>query len=534
MTILALFLFIIMLAMSGMAVDLMVMEKRRVDTQNVMDGAVIAATALSQERDAEAVAKDFIASAGFNPDDFVVTVNEVTTTSGRTAGRQVTIGTRAKQDTIFMGMMGIPTLTMPVLTQATESAGNTEISLVLDISSSMGSNSRIENLKVAAKQFVDAVMPDGGNGKTSISIVPYFGGVVVGPELLSRLNADGTTKQVTGNVPYVGALAKYATEHTDATCVRFAPDDYLTRSITPQQVLPRVAHFQYGSNDFETPTMDDRWCKENRAQILPLETNAGILKTYIDNIVLGVYTGGHIGMKWGVALLDPAMGTVVNGMVDDMILSEDVRGRPHLYTDGDTQKIIVMMTDGKMTRERDLKDEFKFGPSRVWFSQATADANTPYDGYFVLMPSNGVTEKFYVPGSPDDTGDDTYVAATDLPLDAVQLDYLELNRRFAEDDIASFFFEHSDSTAYNAHRDAAYDVASYGEIDTRLWNICDKAKENGDIIVYTIGFEAPAEGVEAMRRCATSEGHFFDVAGTDIYDAFQSIAAQINVLKLTR
>ncbi len=37
-----------------------------------------------------------------------------------------------------------------------------------------------------------------------------------------------------------------------------------------------------------------------------------------------------------------------------------------------------------------------------------------------------------------------------------------------------------------------------------------------------------------MQNCASTDGHFFDVEGTEISEAFQSIANQITLLRLVQ
>ena len=53
-------------------------------------------------------------------------------------------------------------------------------------------------------------------------------------------------------------------------------------------------------------------------------------------------------------------------------------------------------------------------------------------------------------------------------------------------------------------------------------------------MVFAIGFEAPQRGLDAMENCASSPSHYFDVAGVEISDAFNSIARTITQLRLTQ
>lgn len=66
-----------------------------------------------------------------------------------------------------------------------------------------------------------------------------------------------------------------------------------------------------------------------------------------------------------------------------------------------------------------------------------------------------------------------------------------------------------------------------------MQNVCTAAKNQG-IVIWAIGFEVTTDGDSQLRDCASSPSHFFDVEGAEITSAFQSIARQINQLKLTQ
>ncbi|MFZ5962145.1 Tad domain-containing protein [Thalassococcus sp. BH17M4-6] len=69
--------------------------------------------------------------------------------------------------------------------------------------------------------------------------------------------------------------------------------------------------------------------------------------------------------------------------------------------------------------------------------------------------------------------------------------------------------------------------------DALLDDICDAAKANG-IVIWSIGFEVTDHGASVMANCASSPSHFFRVQGSEIQDAFYSIARAINQLRLTQ
>lgn len=77
----------------------------------------------------------------------------------------------------------------------------------------------------------------------------------------------------------------------------------------------------------------------------------------------------------------------------------------------------------------------------------------------------------------------------------------------------------------------AYEHANPNPSDVNLRAICDAARA-ADIVVFTIGFEAPSGGQEVMRYCATTDAHYYDVDGLEIAQAFENIARAINQLRL--
>lgn len=63
---------------------------------------------------------------------------------------------------------------------------------------------------------------------------------------------------------------------------------------------------------------------------------------------------------------------------------------------------------------------------------------------------------------------------------------------------------------------------------------CDAMKAQG-VVVYTVGFEAPAAAKTALRECASDPSKFFDAGdGATLKGAFRAIAAEINNLRVSR
>lgn len=69
----------------------------------------------------------------------------------------------------------------------------------------------------------------------------------------------------------------------------------------------------------------------------------------------------------------------------------------------------------------------------------------------------------------------------------------------------------------------------------RTVSSCAALRDQG-VNIYAVAFEAPASGVSMMQQCASSPNHFFNGSGSDLVDAFASIATHIHVstLRLTQ
>lgn len=572
----SLFLFIGILIIGGMAVDLMRFETERVEMQNTIDSAVLAAADIEQTIEAETLIKEFAEKSGIDPDLITVPEPEVVMAgadpdngvAGTLVGRTVKARGDLDVATYFMKLMGIDELRSASAATANEGVQNVEISLVVDISGSMD-GTKMTTLKTEAKKFFRKVVDETLTaGHTSISIIPYNHTVVAGPELLSRLNAGGATIALETPDPYNGALATYPTTHAYSNCIRFPDSMFMwldeadlaanysgLRAITPSTPLTRVAHFDRGGSSFDAPDMDDRECDEGRTSILVHETRISKLDEHINGMRADGRTAIENGMKWGVALLDPALRPVVTDMIDDDIVPEKAENRPGYYDQSVTMKVVVLMTDGKNTSQRGLKAPFVNGPSRVWYSEKASDVNESqedlfpvldedgdeegrdkewYDGYFVEMPNRPEDRRFVRVHVPGDDDDGIEYAVADLPDDLVQLDNISLYKRFAEEDIADFFFEGEDETTSDAYRDSVETIVTAEDADDRLSDLCSAAKRNGDITVFTIAFSAPQEGQDAMLDCATSEGFYYDATPENLVNAFDSIAGAISQLRLTQ
>ncbi|MGJ8584864.1 MAG: pilus assembly protein TadG-related protein [Marinosulfonomonas sp.] len=505
--IMSLFFLVMMLMVAGLAVDLMRAENQRTRIQSTLDRAVLAASGLDQSLDAETVVRDYFERA--NLTDYLTGVSVV---PGKNA-KAVSATANTKMNTIFMRLLGINKLNIPASGGAEESLSNIEISLVVDVSGSMGQssssgNTKIHELREAAKKFVYHMQcnPDDPTGaaacsvepdSVSVSLVPYAEQVLVGEELLQQFNETN--------------------EHALSSCADFDQADFGKSAVSLTDPLKRAGSIDKRTNYRDTSAnsefvrTNNLTCRtDSYRHVVPLSNSYTALQDQIDLLRAGGYTSIDMGMKWGTALLDPAFQPAAENLSYGAtpMISPAFADRPYSYTEKSTMKVVVLMTDGENTSQYVLKDAYRSGQSPIWLDPETEH----------LSAYNAQTNQYYHLETKN------WHAAPDGGVDnnAVQMSFPELwatyNVDFYEE---AFDFLPRPTTVYNN-----------GAKNTRLDSICTAAKGQG-IEVYTIGFETSTSSSLVMKNCASTDGHHFDVTGLNLSAAFESIARDIHQLRLT-
>ncbi|MCV6595271.1 MAG: VWA domain-containing protein [Silicimonas sp.] len=553
LVIFSLFMFILILMISGMAVDLIRHERHRVKLQNTIDTAVVASSSLNQsaetQAEVEALVHSHMAKAGFSAD--MVTVQSETKKPGnvdRIASRWVNAQANFQMNTMFMNMLGIESLPGGAASGAREGNEMIEIALVLDTSGSMA-GTKMTRLKTEAKKFVTTILNNNLHDRTLISIIPYSRQVHMDADLMARLNLPmSTTAALKFNTSPLAldpapvnpnAIAVYSPGNTSTNCLRFRDEDFRTRNLVSGTVAELSGHFAKGSYDnLNQPGNWDFWCRPDPTIHRPMmlfSNDELALHGHIDSLIARGWTAIDYGMNWGVGVLTPQFQDVVTGMVGDGLAPASAAGFPVAPGTPDVKKYVVLMTDGINTHQHDLKDEYKSGPTRIWHSETLANGNF-FDGFIVEIHKNGPNARWYRPRSSGTTNDDHYLHEDALPTDAVQWDYHQLYERFSVRAAAKYFFRNSDWAAYDAHRYAIIDEddLGYSHADRRLLDICAQARTGDQIEIYTIAFQAPEAAEQVLADCSARDNRHYDVEGDDIGKAFNAIATEITKLRLTQ
>ncbi|MFK7751453.1 MAG: pilus assembly protein TadG-related protein [Sedimentitalea sp.] len=514
----AVYVFVLILMVGGIGVDLMRFERDRADLQYTLDRAVLAAADLDQTLDPSAVVADYLSKAGLGDSLASVSVSE------GLGFRAVTASATAEVRTQFMHMTGIDVLDAPATSAAEERIDGIEISLVLDVSGSMNSNSRLTNLKSAGRDFIDNMVDNTQDGKLSISIIPYATQVSTPAAFLDEFNVSD--------------------EHEYSNCVNFESSDFSNTGINTGQDLERTMHFSpWGNGDgrdnspkelVNYPVCDDRTSRE----MLIMQKDRNTLKNFITNLSAWGNTSIDLGMKWGTALLDQSVQPVITELISDGLVSSDFSQRPHAYDSDETLKVVVLMTDGQNTSQYYIEDDFRTGDSDVWWNDVQQHYSVYYSGYSAYFwPHTGqwADHPYGLNGYGCIWNNGWNCGNQNQPGESARLSYADLwaytsLQANVEDNYEPWM---NDNQAWNEWYYDVYGSVGSSTKNSRTNSICSAAKDQG-IIVFTIGFEAPSSGQTVLKNCASSASHYFDVDGLEISDAFVSIASSIRKLRLTQ
>ncbi|RBW62064.1 TadE/TadG family type IV pilus assembly protein [Ruegeria sp. A3M17] len=562
--------FLLIFATAGIGVDIMNFERDRASLQGTLDRAVLAAANVKQKLPPAEVVKSYVEKSDVRGK----LTNEPEVDDNPTLGsRKVTAKAEVDVKTHFMWFFGYPELTASVTSVAEESIGALEITMVLDISGSMGWDSatpgktKMKALQEAAIQFVDTIYLGEDPNKISISIVPYNNQVNAGKNILDQM--PGVT-----------------TEHDYSHCVNFedttAEDQFKEAWIDPNDSLNRAAHFDRSGKS-------DRYDREAHTSSV-CTTRAGSSITPVTNIVSDLHdqinamsAGGNtsidIGVKWGAALLDPQFQPVISrlssqnanaSVVIDPNTGLDADGnepkkvvpptfsnRPLAY-ESNVKKIMIVMTDGENTSNWILDEDLRDGLSDVWYNPSTSTAKDYRNCREYYDWDDGLWIKYNCDRTLTRSGEYSVQISENPPEylytrrgtrghsepfneegESVRLTYPELWNRVNLDWNAEYNY----AFEYQRTRDwynNAFTTIGGGTKDTRVGDICGAIKAK-NVDVYGIAFEAPEAGATVIKNCSSGASFFYEVQnggtfGDDLTlpQVFESIALTIKQLRLTQ
>ena len=542
-----------MVLMGAMAVNTVRIEHMRSVTQSVLDICVLNAAAQRQTLEPRAVLDDCLVKHGFDG-----TVTEFKAEVGRK--KTVTATATARVESLFLPTERVYSLT--TTSEASEELSNLEIVLALDMSDSMLGLSTdpikpVDAMKVAAKEFVSTMLADDTQGRVQITLLPYSGHVNLGAEVAAKLNV--TTAPVTqSGGPDVSEMrcfdlpdAEFGTTAFDPAVARPALGFADVNGATTQTNPPRYLEPNNGTRAVartQDATCETGWIAGTTYnniirlpdfaanRILPdtVEKRIEALQAKIDQLTTTGKTSVNLGMRYALAMLDPAMNPVFSRFVAEGKMPASSAQFPLPFNDPSSIKVIVLMTDGANIDEWRLKPSYERGTSPFWIGN---------DGrYSWHNPARTGTAQYWVPhlGLWQDV---PWRNADNTGAPARQLDYQELWSRLKLQYVTWQFHARSVSSlsttaAIRARGEA--NVAAFNEYatlltkatkDDQLTRTCNAARAAG-VQVYTIGYNTGSLLSEVLAACARTPAQAKAATPADISQVFAEIALNITKLRL--
>lgn len=209
--------------------------------------------------------------------------------------------------TTVSAVMGKDYLEVRVTSTAVFDVKDVEVSMMLDVSGSMG-GTKLADLKTAAKDLVDILLPaDAENSGNRISVSPFS----------TAVNAGALVDLVTVE-PLPPKGKKKPNTFPNTTCVT-------ERSGSMAFTDASGGAYPLGQKASFCPSQ----------AVLPLTKNVDVIKAAIDAMQASGMTAGHLGIAWAWYMLSPEW--------NDVLPSDS---EPSDYDDKGVQKVAILMTDG--------------------------------------------------------------------------------------------------------------------------------------------------------------------------------------------
>ncbi len=320
----------------GMSVDTARGSRVSSMAASALDAAALAgakALRLSNPTDAEltALVLEYF-NTNFQQNAANALVQGVTVTPNR-EDNSVQLVANVRVPTTIMAITGTNYLDLTLNAEAVFDVKDVEVSMMLDVSGSMA-GSKIEDLKLAAADLIEILLPADVPHSNKVAIAPFS----------TAVNA--------------GDLAATISNGTDSRG-RSLPGRY-TSCVTERR----------GTNAFTdaspvTDKLNRRSASCPAAEIQPLTNDLDALDDAIASLSASGMTAGHLGIAWASYLLSPQWASVFPS-----------ESTPVDYDNTDFRKVAILMTDG-------MFNNYYENPNGTSVTQARALCDS--------MKANGVT-----------------------------------------------------------------------------------------------------------------------------------------------
>lgn len=561
-----------MVAVAGFAIDFQQTVKRKGKVQLVLDSAVLAAARVKQtgatDEDVKLSVQQFLDAqvaglGGLNCDPAVVVVSA--------NSEEIDANISCRQDTYLMKVVGQSEMSFKVISGSEYGIDKIDVAFMFDISGSMNSSSRLTNLKVAAQEAVDVLLPDGASPelteKTRLAMVSYnamvnagdffqdVAGVPATRTYSHTIEADYSESDLTSGSTYSDFLIGLYDTDTDELIAEIGDgaiikvedwmDDDLTIAVTMDS-----SHDLYG--DVESMRMDLSGT-ESKTKYENVEPYALYGDSGLSNMTGQSWDMGDFEIRLRAYSNNNQSGTkLFDERIDfTLVLADDTEPVTKTYTLTST-----------CVWERDGTEKFTDA------APGTGAYLAHQEAWFVEKDwqSDGGDWEVGHPNRPDDSKYDGDECRTAEPVEltndrnTLSTYITSLNAGgytaghlgvawtwylIAEDWDTVFdgtaaplsYSEPDSAKVVILMTDGAFNTEIFpeqGSSDAQARSLCDSMRLE-DIKVYAVALNAPTAGQEVLAYCATGPEYYFEPEnGAELTDAYRQIATSISDLRISK
>ncbi|WP_155889382.1 TadE/TadG family type IV pilus assembly protein [Cucumibacter marinus] len=557
---------IVLVAMAGAVIDYVTIQQKRATAQTALDAAVLALQPDIYSKSESTLKTEAQALVIDRLGDDDVTVNLEIASKDEDEGSlffraQLTIPTP------FIGLINIPEMQVRIVSQATQKKKRLEVAFVLDNSGSMGSYSRMSNLKTAATNAINVLFDNKSTQPdVFVSVVPFAFFVNVGSDKKTAnwMDKNGLSPTAKDNFaddegnPLTGNFSRFdlydgMTNESWEGCVESREPPYDTTDDTPTTSNP-VTLFQPVFRPDEPDSGFGSSYLNDYGGSCPPDGNLGECEC-------SSWTGGYYYGAGGTCELDPPTGWNQTG---PNVCS--CAGESPVYTSSwydwrygyitrqsctDYEDGYVPLTDRQL-QERACKYDGVTG----YYSGEDSPNGECLNAEILPLTNNATTAKSSItamvadggtnihigtawgwrtlsPGVPYTEGVDYDQGASKVLIvmtDGENTHYPSGNMNGAQYYL-SYGFPYNERLGEAGWGKSALET----EMNNRTVTTCNNAK-NAGIEIYTIGLQPPNNTTKNMlTACATDASHaYFPNSPSELTSVFQDIADRLTDLRLAQ
>lgn len=562
-------------AVAGFAIDFQQTVKRKAKVQLVLDSAVLAAarvkqTGASNDEIKEALQKfmdaQIVGLGGLACDPATVTVSE--------ADEEIDATMLCEQTTYLMKVVGQKEMPFRVTSGSEYGIDKVDVAFMFDVSGSMNSSSRLTNLKAAAEEAIDVLLPEGASAEliedTRLAMVSYNSMVDAGDyfEAVAGVTPTRTyTHVLTVELPAADETEVGDLDSDIQLGLYDADTDELITYFGDDAVIVVTADQMDDLNIGVTIPSSSSLYGDDESVRLQLSGDASEDNT--ENASPYSLFGDSGGNYYGESMDEGEYRIRIR------IYDENDRDGSKIYDERFDFELVLGSETGETYTEtktytltstcvweRDGDEKFTDaapGPGaylshqQAWFEEDPSDADGgDWEVGHPNRAGNGNYDgdecRSHEPLALTNDRDELYAYVTSLTAGGMTAGHLgvawtwylvaeDWNAVFTGDTAPLDYTEPDSAKVVILMTDGAFNAEVFpgqGDSDDQARDLCDNMKDR-DIKVYSVALNAPTEGKAVLSYCASGTDYYFEPeTASELTEAYKQIATSISDLRISK